>query len=98
MAKKLQALIWQINYSNKTTIAIIIVIVIRAIRTIITITTICKDALNVLVAYNFRIAVNAIYLVYIRFIVELVVIFRSIYLRNKNIKRTTLNTYIIINF
>jgi hypothetical protein len=87
------------------TTAIIVVILtkivtfIRAIRTIIIITTICKDALSALVVFkNSRIVANAIYLVYIRFIVELVIISKSIYLRNRNMKRTTLNTYIILDF
>jgi len=72
---------------------------IRAIRTIIIITTIRKNALSAITAlYDSRIVVNAIYLVYIKFIVELAIVLRNIHLKNKNVRRTTLDTYIIINF
>ena len=72
---------------------------IRALRTIIIITTIRKNALSAITAlYDSRIVVNAIYLVYIKFIVELAIVLRNIHLKNKNVRRTTLDTYIIINF
>ena len=72
---------------------------IKAIRTIIIITTIRKNALSAITAlYDSRIVVNAIYLVYIKFIVELAIVLRNIHLKNKNVRRTTLDTYIIINF
>jgi hypothetical protein len=71
----------------------------RAIRIITIITIIRKNALSAITAlYDFRIVVNAIHLVYVRFIVELAVVLRNIHLRNKNVRRTTLNTYIVINF
>ena len=67
---------------------------------IITITTIIhKNALSAITTlYDFRIVVNAVYLVYIRFVVELAVVLGNIHLRNKNVKRITLDTYIIIDF
>ena len=72
---------------------------IKAIRTITITTTICKNALSAIIAlYNSRIVVNAIYLVYIRFIIELAIVLKNIHLRNKNVRRTTLDTYIVIDF
>jgi hypothetical protein len=71
----------------------------KAIRTIIIIIIILKDVLSALVVFNnSRIVANAIYLVYAKFAVELAVVLKSIYLRNKSVRRATLNTYIIINF
>ena len=70
----------------------------RGVGTIIIITIIRKDVLNVLVAYDSRIAVNAVHLVYVGFVVELVVVPGSIHLRNRNVKRTTSDTYIVIDF
>jgi hypothetical protein len=62
------------NYYFKEIITTIIVVTTatftRAIRIITIITTICKDALNILVAYNSKIVINTIYLVYVRFIVN----------------------------
>jgi hypothetical protein len=72
---------------------------IRAIGTITITTTIRKNALSATTApHNSRIVVNAIYLVYIRFVVELAIVLGNIHLRNRNVRRTTLDTYIVIDF
>jgi len=71
----------------------------RAIRIIIITTIIRKNALSAIIAlYNSRIVINAIYLVYVKFVVELAIVLRNIHLRNKNVRRTTLDTYIVIDF
>jgi hypothetical protein len=70
----------------------------KAIKIIIIIIIIRKDALNILVAHNSKIVVNAIHLIYVKFAVELAIVLRSIYLKNKSVKRVTLNIYIVIGF
>jgi hypothetical protein len=65
---------------------------IRVVRTIITLTTILKGAL-----IAFKIVVDVIPLAYVRFAARIVVVLRSIYYKNKNKRRITLNTEIIIS-
>jgi hypothetical protein len=66
---------------------------IKVVKTIITLTTILRGAL-----IAFKIVVNVVPLVYVKFVARTVVVFKSIYYKNKNEKRITLNTEIMIGF
>jgi hypothetical protein len=66
---------------------------IRVVKTIITLTIIPKSAL-----IAFRIVVDVVPLAYIKFAARIIIVFRSIYYKNRNERRITLNTKITIRF